>query len=136
MITLAQAATEAHTWDWNWEALVAVSTIALTLATGGLAFFTARVAAKTRDLAQEGEADRRAQWRPVLMPAGDRFVPLPEGEALGWGHTVAGLEYDSTDHVLTVRLHNWLYSRDVGSGTHSVRAVDESLLIGRLERCG
>jgi hypothetical protein len=23
-----------------------------------------------------------------------------------------------------------------GSGTHSVRAVDESLLIGRLERCG
>lgn len=49
-------------FDIGWDMLVAVGTL-------GLAIFTATLAWSTRSLAQESAADRRAQWRPILVPA-------------------------------------------------------------------
>ncbi|TMR94890.1 hypothetical protein [Nonomuraea basaltis] len=49
-------------WTWGWDAVVALGTLSL-------AGFTVRLAARTRELAQQSAADLRAQWRPVLLPA-------------------------------------------------------------------
>jgi hypothetical protein len=54
----------ASQWGWGWDALVAIGTLALALATFGLAigtFLTARAAG----------LEIRSKWRPVIVPAAD-----------------------------------------------------------------
>ncbi|MGW2612898.1 hypothetical protein ACWC4A_52930 [Streptomyces mirabilis] len=93
---LLEVATEsASKWAWGWEALVAIGTGILAVATGGLALFTATLASRTSRLADEGAADQRAQWRPVVLPVYDE---IKNGDiALG---------RDSKRMILVVGLHN------------------------------
>jgi hypothetical protein len=53
-------AAEPSRWSFGWEALVAVGTLGLAVATVVLALLT-------RALARSGTAEVRAQWRPVLV---------------------------------------------------------------------
>ncbi|MEV7945483.1 hypothetical protein AB0O74_00710 [Streptomyces rubiginosohelvolus] len=57
------AAVESGTWVWalGWDFFVALGAV-------GFAFFAWRLASKTRDATAEDEADRRARWRPILLP--------------------------------------------------------------------
>jgi hypothetical protein len=48
-------------WAFGWDALVAIGTLTLALATAGLALLTRRVA-------KASAADLRSQWRPVILP--------------------------------------------------------------------
>jgi hypothetical protein len=60
---LMQGVTEVATssaWEFGWEALVAIGTLGLALATAVLAWSTRRVAQAT-------QAELSASWRPVLM---------------------------------------------------------------------
>jgi hypothetical protein len=62
-------------WDWGWDALVAVGTLALALGTSALAistFLMARTAGK----------EVRAKWRPVIVPAADVEVDWIEDDEL------------------------------------------------------
>jgi hypothetical protein len=62
-------------WDWGWDALVALGTLALALATFALAigtFLTARAAGQ----------EVRAKWRPVIVPAADVEVDWIEDDEL------------------------------------------------------
>jgi hypothetical protein len=61
-------AENSHAWAFGWEALAAIGTLALALATTALAW-------TTRRLAQESAADLRSQWRPLLVP-GERTGAL------------------------------------------------------------
>jgi hypothetical protein len=65
----------ADQWDWGWDALVALGTLALALATFALAigtFLTARAAGQ----------EVRAKWRPVIVPAADAEVDWIEDDEL------------------------------------------------------
>jgi hypothetical protein len=65
----------AEQWDWGWDALVALGTLALALATFALAigtFLTARAAGQ----------EVRAKWRPVIVPAADVEVDWIEDDEL------------------------------------------------------
>ncbi|WP_329317257.1 hypothetical protein OG723_44545 (plasmid) [Streptomyces sp. NBC_01278] len=73
--TAATAAEHASNWVFGWDALVALGTLILAVATAIVAGFTARLASRTRDLAKESTADQRAQWRPVLLPASTFMNP-------------------------------------------------------------
>jgi hypothetical protein len=52
-------------WAFGWEALVAISTSFLALATACLAWLT-------REVATASQADVQAQWRPLLLPGDPR----------------------------------------------------------------
>src|SRR4051794_21404129 len=70
------SAPAADAWGFGWEALVALGTLGLAVATGGLAWLTKRLASAARD-------DERAQWRPVLVPdryRNSRGMPLQIGQ--------------------------------------------------------
>lgn len=88
-------------WGFGWEALVAIGTLALAIGTVALAL-------KTRDLATEAAADRRAQWRPVLLPSHDEFTPRGGGGAGGpqVGDAKWALLYDSRMRTLVVQIRN------------------------------
>ncbi|MFI6276872.1 hypothetical protein [Streptomyces sp. NPDC050988] len=88
------AAAESGPWAFGWDFFVALGTI-------GLAFFTWRLAAKTRDLAAEGEADRRARWRPVLLPITDT-----PSEYYGGTPERHGVYYNPDMQMLHVRIRN------------------------------
>lgn len=93
---LMEVATEsASKWAFGWEALVALGTGILAIATGGLALFTANVASRTSRLADEGAADQRAQWRPVVLPVYDE---MKNGDV--------ALGRDAKNIILYVGLHN------------------------------
>jgi hypothetical protein len=63
-------------WEFGWDALVAIGTLALAIVTGWLAF-------STRSLARESAADIKAQWRPVILPGlGDKEALRYENERL------------------------------------------------------
>ncbi|MFF4499438.1 hypothetical protein [Streptomyces sp. NPDC001401] len=64
MGTTPLAAAETGPWASGWDMLVALGTL-------GLAAVTVWLAWSTRQLARETAADQRAQWRPVVLPAGD-----------------------------------------------------------------
>jgi hypothetical protein len=66
----------ASSWDFGWEALVAVATLLLAAAT----FFLAR---RTATLAESSEAEVRAQWRPLILPGLDPPGP-PSKRALAY----------------------------------------------------
>jgi hypothetical protein len=51
-------------WELGWDALVAIGTLLL-------AGVTLLLVLRTRDLARSSEADIRAQWRPIILPAYD-----------------------------------------------------------------
>ncbi|MFF4227989.1 hypothetical protein [Streptomyces sp. NPDC001820] len=92
------AAEHADPWGMGWEALVALGTLILAAFTAVLARFTFGLASRTRELANVGAADQRAQWRPVLLPAGDR---------LAYEHfSVDGIWYDTTGQVLGISITN------------------------------
>src|SRR2546426_3289732 len=64
-------------WGFGWEALVAIGTLSLAAVTFGVVLFTARMANRTGQLAQETRklavetaAEVRASWRPVVMVKG------------------------------------------------------------------
>ncbi|GAA3800914.1 hypothetical protein GCM10022403_038990 [Streptomyces coacervatus] len=85
--------TAAHNpWEFGWEAAVAITT-------GLLAFFTWRLAARTRELAQETADDQRAQWRPLLLPVGEW-----EERSRGRITYPRGIRY--TGDTLRVRIRN------------------------------
>jgi hypothetical protein len=73
-------------WEFGWEALVAVGTLLLALATFYLVL-------RTSALAKSSESDLRAQWRPVILPAS--YPSL--GESVG---------YDANADLLFVRVQN------------------------------
>lgn len=56
----------ASEWAFGWEALVAIGTLALALATGHLAWATKRTADAARD-------EQAGQWRPVIIPLDSGF---------------------------------------------------------------
>ena len=86
--------TAAHNpWGLGWEALVAIATFVL-------AMFTWRLAARTRDLAKESEADERAQWRPVLLPVNE------DSSRFRWGVPNEGLYYSQRLERLAVPIRN------------------------------
>lgn len=61
----------AASWEFGWDALVAIGTI-------GLAVFTAGLAFSTRLLASASRAEQRAQWRPMIIVGEDTsadYVP-------------------------------------------------------------
>src|SRR4051812_7525762 len=64
-VNAAEAATEASPWSFGWEALVAIGTL-------GLAVATVVLALVTRALAESSTKEVRAQWRPVILPGLDR----------------------------------------------------------------
>lgn len=70
LAALAAEAKPLSHWELGWDSLVAVSTLVL-------AGFTWRLAARTRQLAEEAAADERAQWRPVILPCID--LPISRG---------------------------------------------------------
>jgi hypothetical protein len=72
-----------HPWGFGWEALVAIGTGLLALAT----FILAR---KTARLANASAADLRSQWRPLLVP----------------GQATDGLQYDQEARRLRVPIRN------------------------------
>jgi hypothetical protein len=71
-------------WELGWDAFVAIGTLVL----AGVTFLLVR---RTRDLARSSEADIRAQWRPMILPALD----LPGDRALAY-----------EGEFLYVRIHN------------------------------
>lgn len=76
----------ANPWEFGWDALVAVGTLLLALATAYLAL-------RTRTLAKASEADLRVQWRPVILPASD-------------SPSTRGISYDESEGSLRVRVRN------------------------------
>lgn len=62
-------------WEFGWEALVALSTLALAAATVLLAWLTSKVARAS------GE-DIRAQWRPLLIGGDPHQLSRDDGRAL------------------------------------------------------
>jgi hypothetical protein len=74
----------ASSWEFGWEALVAIGTLALALVTFLLVLRTSR-------LAKWSETDVRAQWRPVILPDVESGYPISYNESQG---------------VLTLRIHN------------------------------
>jgi hypothetical protein len=75
----------ASPWEFGWDALVAVGTLLLALATFSLAL-------RTGNLAKWSEADVRAQWRPNILPASDSLT--------------RAIVYDESEHSLCVRVQN------------------------------
>ncbi|MFM9700383.1 hypothetical protein [Streptomyces europaeiscabiei] len=96
----ATEAAHANAWAWGWDALVALGTLLLALGTAGLAAFTASLASRTRQLASDAEADLRAQWRPLLLPAQD----VEAGGAFSWENVsqILGEEQPVGDLVVHV----------------------------------
>jgi hypothetical protein len=91
-------------WEWGWEAFVAIGTVLLAAATVGLAW-------STRGLAKASEAELRAQWRPVILPALD---PLSR----------RAITYDGQEGLLHVRVRN------AGRGpAHHVRVTIDPLQV-------
>jgi hypothetical protein len=76
----------ANPWEFGWEALVAVGTLLLALATAYLAL-------RTRTLAKASEADLRVQWRPVILPTSD-------------SPSTRAISYDESEGSLRVRVRN------------------------------
>lgn len=74
----------------GWDAAVAVGTLLLALMTGGLAWFTSRLASKTADLATDTAAEVRAGVRPVLLLEIEDYRPV----------------FSADDDVLRLRLYN------------------------------
>jgi hypothetical protein len=73
-------------WGFGWEALVALGTLVLALATFYLAL-------RTSTLAKASEAEMRAQWRPVILPGSDS---TPE----------RAIVYDDSEGSLHMRVRN------------------------------
>lgn len=67
-------------WAFGWEALVAIGTIGLALATAFLAWTTRKVARETRDVAKATQSEILADWRPVLLVEETR----PDSEGNLW----------------------------------------------------
>lgn len=88
------ASAEPDPWAFGWNFFVALGTL-------GLAWFTARLAARTRDLAQETAADQRAQWRPMLLP----IAATPSHE-YGARPDDPGIFYNLQEQSLHVRIRN------------------------------
>jgi hypothetical protein len=79
----------ASPWEFGWDALVAIGTLALASGTVFLAWTSS-------NLAQTSEADLRAQWRPVLL-----VPPVVESRD---GTTIPGISY--TAERLRVHVEN------------------------------
>jgi hypothetical protein len=65
-------------WEFGWDALVAIGTLALACVTFFLALFTARMASKTSALATETAEDVRSGVRPALIDAAGQAAPEME----------------------------------------------------------
>lgn len=78
-------------WEFGWDALVAVGTLALAAVTGSLALMTWR-------LARAAGAEARSQTRPVLIPG--------VGGAIAGAVSTNPLEHDVTRQQLRINVRN------------------------------
>jgi len=113
------ASAEPGPWAFGWDFFVALGTL-------GLAWFTARLAARTRDLAQETAADQRAQWRPVLLP-----IAATPSQYYGARPDDPGIFYNLQEKSLHVRIRNNGRGPALYVRAHLERAGEEGALSPR-----